>query len=134
MKRYFIYAVIIAAFAFAIPACQKQLVQEDDITITDTIPSKDETIYADPLPVSTGLIVGKIMPETKFGLVLYNDQYTYTEYDIMNRTGAFAMKGIKAGEYTLLIEPYDPSVAPFEITRIVVDSGRTKNLGLIFLP
>ena len=52
----------------------------------------------------------------------------------MNRTGAFIMRDIKAGDYNLLIEPYDPNIAPVELTRITIDSGRTTNLGLIFLP
>ena len=133
MKRYLMYAVIIAAFSFATAACKKQTVQEEPIVTTDTVPG-DPTIYPDPVLSSRGLLVGKVMPETKFSVLLYNDDHSYTEYSILNRTGAFMMKDVEAGNYTLLIQPADPNLNPVELIKITVDSSRTTNLGLIFLP
>jgi hypothetical protein len=133
MKRFFVYLTLIAAILSAFTGCRKETATEPDIIINDTTPYYDPN-YPDPVLLSAGQLVGKIMPETKYALTLYNSNHTYTDFDIMNRTGAFIIKDIKAGDYSLLIEPYDPNIAPMELTRITVDSARTTNLGLIFLP
>ncbi|HEY0678165.1 MAG TPA: hypothetical protein VGD17_07755 [Chitinophagaceae bacterium] len=132
MKRYLIYAVFIAAFVTSIVACKKESLPAEDILVKDSV--EDIGPVADPVISSTGFLTGKVMPETKFSLTLYNDTLSYTEFEIVNRTGAFSMKNVKAGEYTLLIQPADPGLNSLELIKIAVDSGRTTNLGLIFLP
>jgi hypothetical protein len=133
MKRYLIYAVVLACFAFTVTSCKKQTITEQAPITTDTVTS-DPTIYPDPVVSSRGMVVGKVMPETKFSVLLYNDDYSYTEFSIINRTGAFMINNVEAGNYTLLIQPGDPTLNPVELTKITVDSSRTTNLGLIFLP
>jgi hypothetical protein len=133
MKRYFIYAVVLTCFAFTVFSCKKQSIAPEEPLITDTVPN-DPTIYPDPAVTSKGMMTGKVMPETKFSLLLYNDDNSYAQFTIVNRTGSFLIKDIEAGNYTLLIQPVDPSLNPIELTKITVDPGRTTNMGLIFLP
>jgi hypothetical protein len=133
MKRYLTYAFILACLALAITSCSKQTINEQEPITTDTIPG-DPTIYPDPTVSSKGMVVGKVMPETKFTVLLYNDDNSYNEYTIINRTGAFLINNVEAGNYTLMIQPADPALNPVELTKITVDSSRTTNLGLIFLP
>lgn len=132
MKRYLMYVAVLACFAFAAASCKKQTITERE-PITDTKPT-DPTIYPGPVYSSKGVIVGKVMPETKFTLLLQNDDYSYSDFTIVNRTGAFLMNDIEAGMYTLYIQPADASLNPVELSKITVDSSRTTNLGLIFLP
>lgn len=132
MKRYIFYVVIAGGFMLSASSCKKQVLVEEEIKPTDT--AFVHPPYPDPVVSSTGTIVGKVMPETKFALTLYNDSHSYGEYTIVNRTGAFLMNKIEAGTYTLLVQPYDAAFHSLEISKISVDSGRTANLGLIFLP
>ncbi len=131
MKHLILYLLILAAI-IALSSCKKDTANIPDIIINDT--PFDHPDYPDPLLPSTGLVIGKVMPESKFALTLYNDQFTYSDFAIVNRTGIFLMKNVKAGEYTLVIEPYDAELAPLQLTGITVDSARTTNLGLIFIP
>lgn len=133
MKRYLVYALVLACFAFTVASCSKQTMNEQDPITTDTVTS-DPTIYPDPVVSSKGMVVGKVMPETKFSVLLYNDDRSYNEFTIINRTGAFLINDVEAGNYTLQIQPADPSLNPIELTKITVDASRTTNLGLIFLP
>lgn len=132
MKCFISYLFVIAGLLVASTGCKKQAAPTEEIIITDT--TTVEQPGADPVLQSTGIVAGKIMPETKYSLLLYNDQDVYEEYSILNRTGVFIMKNIKAGEYNLIVQPYDPDISSFELTKITVDSGRTTNLGIIFLP
>lgn len=132
MKTILTGAVIAASFMISISGCKKTASPTEDIIITDTV--KQDYIYPDPAVSSTGMIAGKVMPETKFSILLYNDSDSYEEFTIMNRTGVFVMNNVKAGEYTLVIQPSDPAYNAVQLDRIRIDTGRTTNLGLIFLP
>lgn len=132
MKTFLTGAIVAATFMISISGCKKTAAPTEEIIITDTV--KNDYIYPDPAVSSTGIIAGKVMPETKFSMLLYNDADSYEEYTIMNRTGVFVMSNVKAGEYTLVIQPADPAYNAVQLERIRIDTGRTTNLGLIFLP
>ncbi|MGB8191590.1 MAG: carboxypeptidase-like regulatory domain-containing protein [Chitinophagaceae bacterium] len=132
MKRFLTCLSLAAALIYLNAGCKKQISPEEKIIITDTA-----SVYyppADPAPITTGALIAKVMPEIKFSLLLYNDVNSYEAYTIVDRNGAFMLKNIKAGEYQLVIQPADPAYNSFELSRIMIDSGRTTNLGLIFLP
>ena len=131
MKRFLFSAVILATLSLS-TGCSKDAVVEEPISDKDTI--VDIGPIADPAIATTGIVAGKVMPETKFSLQLYNDTENYIEYVIQDRTGVFVIRGVKAGEYTLFIQPEDPSLNPVTLNKIAVDTSRTTNLGLIFLP
>jgi hypothetical protein len=132
MKTFLTGAIIATTFMISVSGCKKTAATKEDIIITDT--TKIDYIYPDPAVSSTGIIAGKVMPETKFSMLLYNDTDSYEEYTIMNRTGVFVMSNVKAGDYTLIIQPSDPALNSVQLERIRIDTGRTTNLGLIFLP
>lgn len=132
MKAYLTGAIIAVSFMISISGCKKNVSSKEDIVVTDTV--KQDYTYPDPAVSSTGVLAGKVMPETKFSILLYNDSDSYEEYSIVNRTEIFVMNKIKAGEYTLVIQPADPAYNAVQLDRIRIDSGRTTNLGLIFLP
>lgn len=132
MKTYLTGAIIAASFIISISGCKKTAASKEDIIITDTV--KHEYTYPDPVASSKGILAGKVMPETKFSVLLYNDTDSYENFSIVNRTGIFVMNNIKSGEYTLVIQPGDPAYNSVQLERIKIDSGRTTNMGLIFLP
>jgi hypothetical protein len=132
MKAYLAGAIIAASFMISISGCKKTASPTEDIIISDTV--KQDYIYPDPVVSSTGVLAAKVMPETKFSVLLYNDSDSYEEYSIADRTGIFVVNKVKAGEYTLVIQPADPAYNAIQLDRIRIDTGRTTNLGLIFLP
>jgi hypothetical protein len=133
MKRFITCLSILTAVVYINAGCKKQSSPQDDLIINDTTTVNHPPV-ADPAVATTGMITGKVMPETKFSLLLYNDVNSYEEYSIVNRTGVFLIKNVKAGEYNLVIQPADPAYNSIEISKIRIDTSRTTNLGLIFLP
>lgn len=132
MKTFLTCAVFAATVMLSIPGCKKTASPVEEIKPGDTTTTQYD--YPPPTVSSKGMIAGKVMPETKFSMLLYNDTDSYEQFTIVNRTGVFVMTDIKAGDYTLVIQPADPAYNAVQLEKIRVDTGRTTNLGLIFLP
>lgn len=134
MKRNIINLIIYAGLLLTFAGCTKER-SDVEIALSNNNNIETQVISGKfgPLENATGVLVGKIVTNTKYSLFLYNEKSKNNEYIIDLRTGYFVFKDIQPGVYTLWINPADATFEPLEMRNILIEVGQITNLGLIDL-
>ena len=129
MKFNFIYMVIVIAFLAVVTSCAKDQPVAPEKAITNE--GIEVLIDTRAIAPETGVVVGKIVPESKYLLILHNKRSSIDLFSIDARSGYFIFKNIPVGTYTLAIHLANGE--PKEIENVIVLNRKITNLGIIGL-
>ena len=132
MKLNFICLVIAACLMMASSSCMKEKPFVANAASGENTEIGIDTGMFRVIAPETGILVGKVVPETKYVLVLFSRGITMEEYSIDQRSGYFVFKGVPPGTYTLGIYPVGSEYNK-EIEGGVILNGEITNLGAISL-
>ena len=129
MKFNFIYIVIVIGLLAGMTSCTK----DQPVAPEKVITNEDIEVFIDTRAIApeTGVVVGKIVPESKYLLILHNKRSSIDIFSVDARSGYFIFKNVPVGIYTLAI--HIASGEPKEIENIIVQNGKITNLGIIGL-
>ena len=129
MKFNFIYMVIVIGFLAVVTSCAK----DQPVAPEKAITNEDIEVIIDTRAIAaeTGVVVGKIVSESKYLLILHNKRSSIDIFSIDARSGYFVIKNVPVGIYTLAIHLANGETK--EIENVIVLNGKITNLGVIGL-